>query len=170
MSREQDALKSEMIKAINDGGAWFVTRPGNYIKIGYNESDNCMYARECVFRDGALTGKAYSFGTDWFDISMHGSRTDIYSDPDTFRKWEISYDPERGTHVASSDGEASPSAKLVEFCRQADSEALNGISGGYHIDSAAFAEEMQTSEGKAGKLSDILKKAKQNGSLGNLEK
>lgn len=170
MSREQDLLKSEMTKKIYNGGAWFSTREGNYLKIGYSESDNRLYARECVFRDGAMTGAAYTFGTDWFDISMRGRRTDIYVDPDTLKKWEIRYDPEHGTKFRSSEGAPAPSMQLMGFCKQADHEAIEGIAGAYHINSAGFAEEMQPAEASASRLSDILKKAEQNGSIGNLEK
>lgn len=170
MSREQDLLKSEMTKQIYGSGAWFSTREDNYLKIGYSESDNRLYARECVFRDGVLTGNAYSFGTDWFDISMRGRRTDIYVDPDTLRKWEIRYDPENGTKFRSSEGASNPPVQLMNFCREADREALEGIAGAYHINSAGFAEEMQPSEAGPAKLADILKKAAQNGSLDNLSK
>lgn len=169
MSREQDLLKSEMTKSIYSGGAWFSTREGNYLKIGYSESDNRLYARECVFRDGTLCGAAYTFGTDWFDISMRGRRTDIYVDPDTLKKWEISYDPEHGTRFRSREGSPSPSMQLMDFCRQADREALEGITGTYHINSAGFAEEIQPAEASASRLADILKKAAENGSLDNLD-
>lgn len=168
MSREQDLLKSEMTKKIYNGGAWFSTREGNYLKIGYSESDNRLYARECVFRDGTMTGAAYTFGTDWFDISMRGRRTDIYVDPDTLKKWEIRYEPEHGTKFRSAEGEPRPPMQLMNYCKQADQEVLAGGLNAYHIDSAGFAEEMEPSEGRTGKLADILKKAEQNGSIDNL--
>ena len=78
---KKEALKSEMIERIRSGGAWFTTRKDKYVKIGFSEADNCYFARECFFKDDALEGGAYSFGTDWFDISFHGKYIDIYVDP-----------------------------------------------------------------------------------------
>lgn len=170
MRNEQDTIKSEMMKQIYDGGAWFRTKADNYLKIGFSEADNRLCARECVIKEGTLEGHAYTFGTDWFDISFHGRRIDIYVDPDTFRKWNICYDPDKGTYADHTGTEGSPSMQLLNFCRQADKEALNGIGSSFLIDSAGFAEEMQSSDNGRGKLGDILRKARENGSLDNLEK
>ena len=132
-----NALKSEMLAAIRKSGAWFTTRNDTFIKIGYSPEDNCYFARECIFRDGTMTGGAYTFGTDWFDISFHGKYIDIYVDPETFRRWDIVYDPENGTCGA---GESGRQARMLGFCRQADQEALAGGLDAYQIHSANFSK------------------------------
>lgn len=152
MAKQNDNLKSEMITRINEGGAWFSTRENNYLKIGRSGEGLC--ARACVIRDGELTGSAYTFGTDWFDISFHGRLTDIYVDPDTLRKWDFRYDPERGTVYDSAEG-TTPPLQLTEFCRQADQEALQGVKDAFHIDGAGFASELTPSEAKMGRTRDI---------------
>ena len=85
MANKKEALKSGMIGNIRSGGAWFTTRKDKYVKIGFSEADNCYFARECFLKDGSLEGGAYSFGTDWFDISFHGRYIHIYADPDSGR-------------------------------------------------------------------------------------
>ena len=85
----KEKLQKEMFDSIRDGGAWFCTGTGRYVKIGYSKENNCYFARECFLKDGGLEGGAYSFGTDWFDISIRGRHTDIYADADTFKSWNI---------------------------------------------------------------------------------
>ena len=97
MANKKEALKSGMIGNIRSGGAWFTTRKDKYVKIGFSEADNCYFARECFLKDGSLEGGAYSFGTDWFDISFHGRYIHIYADPDTFRQWPVLYRAGAGT-------------------------------------------------------------------------
>ena len=156
--REKDALKQQMLDRIWHGGAWFTTRTDNFMKIAYSAADECLFARECVLREGTLIGGAYTFGTDWFDISFHGRRIDIYCDPETFRSWEIVYDPDRGTMISTSEGDNEPPApvssaksqRLLKFCSEADQEVLGGapsVRTAYHIDGAPFAKTISLSEG-----------------------
>ncbi len=140
-----------MFEAIRNGAAWFTTRKDKYVRIGYSQEDDCYFARECFFRDGVLEGGAYSFGTDWFDISFHGRRIDIYADPDTFRCWEIFYDPQKGTYCKDRDNQSGQFKRLYEFCRRADKEALAGIRDPYEIDGTNFEVIIELSEdGKQG--------------------
>ena len=89
MSKADDMLQAEMLEKIKSGGAWFTTRIDHFVKIRYDEFEDCYYARECFFNEGKLEGGAYTFGTDWFDISFHGrGYIDIYADPDSFQSWE----------------------------------------------------------------------------------
>ena len=137
-----------MLESIRNGGAWFNTRQDKFIKIGYSETDNCYFARECFLKDGGLDGGAYSFGTDWFDISFHGRYIDIYVDPETFKSWPIRYDAERGTLYENTDEGVGQGERILEFCKQADKEALEGITRSFQIDSANFDAVMQLSEQK----------------------
>ena len=137
MSRKE-ALKSEMIEKIRSGGAWFTTRKDKYVKIGFSEADNCYFARECFFKEGTLEGGAYSFGTDWFDISFHGKYIDIYVDPDTFRQWPVSYSTEQGTVYDKSEDASGEAERMLKFCKRADREALLGIADAYEISGTNF--------------------------------
>jgi hypothetical protein len=128
-----------MIEDIRSGGAWFVTRKDKYVKMGFSEEDGLIFARECFLKDGTLEGGAYTFGTDWFDISFHGKYIDIYADPDSFESWEVSYDPARGTRIKDSDDAVGIAKRVLGFCRQADAEALAGIRNAYTIDSTNFS-------------------------------
>lgn len=166
MSRD-DLLKAEMIDAIHLGGAWFTTRDNCFIKIGSSGNEDLMYARVCIIEaesksaaaDNALRGGAYTFGTDWFDISFHGRLIDIYVDPDTLKTWDIRYDEEHGTYMSPGNG-LIKDGSLVEFCRQADQEVLSGaVNGGikaYQIDGAGFAKELPPSEKKMGRTKRIF--------------
>jgi hypothetical protein len=155
---EKDALKQEMLDRIWHGGAWFTTRPHYYLKIAYSEADGCLFARECVVKTGAaeapaptVEGGAYTFGTDWFDISFHGRSIDIYCDPDTFKSWNIEFVPGRGTVIAITEGDneaPAPTAsaktqRLLKFCAEADRDALAdapAVLTAYHISGAPFAK------------------------------
>ena len=136
--KRNEELKSVMLEDIKSGGAWFNTRQDKYVKIGFSEADNCYFARECFLADGDLEGGAYTFGTDWFDISFHGRYIDIYVDPDTFKSWPINYSPDRGTRLKDSEEAVGQAERLLEFCRQADNEALAGITRSYQIDGTNF--------------------------------
>lgn len=138
MSSKKEAVKSEMIEKIRSGGAWFTTRKDKYVKIGFSEPDNCYFARECFLKDGTLEGGAYSFGTDWFDISFHGKYIDIYVDPDTFRQWPVSYAPEKGTCYKDGEECAGQAERILKFCRRADMETLHGITDVYEISGTNF--------------------------------
>ena len=138
MKSSKEALKSAMIDDIRSGGAWFTTRKDKYVKIGFNESDGCYFARECFMKDGEPEGGAYSFGTDWFDISFHGKYIDIYVDPDTFRQWPVEWSAGRGTHYKGKDECVGQAKRVLEFCRQADEEAQAGINNAYQIDGTNF--------------------------------
>lgn len=138
MGSKKEALKSEMIGKIRSEGAWFTTRKDKYVKIGFSEADNCYFARECFLKDGTLEGGAYSFGTDWFDISFHGRYIDIYVDPDTFRQWPVSYSAERGTIYDRSEEPSGQAERMLKFCKRADREALPGITGAYEISGTNF--------------------------------
>lgn len=149
LSQKENAnemLKRDMLDKIKELGAWFCTRPDNYLKIGYSETDDCYFARECVLKDGGLVGGAYSFGTDWFDISFHGKYIEMFADPETFKRWDIYYDKDKGTCFRDSDGAAGMAGRMLEFCREADEDALRGGLNPYHIDRAAFAETIELSE------------------------
>lgn len=155
MAKDNDQIKAEMIKRINSGGAWFSTREQNYLKIAAGGQENSLYARECIIADdGTMTGEAYTFGTDWFDISFHGRLVDIYIDPDSLKIWDVRYDRDRGTYAAEGDG-AGPSGSLLAFCRDADMEALSGSIRAYHIDGAGFARNLGASEMRMGRKKDI---------------
>lgn len=138
MRNRKEELKRVMLENIREGGAWFVTRKDKFTKIGYSEGDDCYFARECFLEDGTLEGGAYSFGTDWFDISFHGRYIDIYVDPETFREWPISWSAEGGTRYKSADACVGQAERLLKFCRQADAEALEGITFAYQIDGTNF--------------------------------
>lgn len=144
MGKDNDSLKAEMISAIRSGGAWFSTRENNYLKIADSGEGGRLCARECIVNDGAVSGRAYTFGNDWFDISFHGRLVDIYVDPDTLKVWD--------------EEELNGSGKLAAFCRQADSEALAGNMHPYHIDGAPFAENLMPSEARMGRKDGILSK------------
>ena len=135
---KKEALKSEMIEKIRSEGAWFTTRKDKYVKIGFSDADNCYFARECFLKDGTLEGGAYSFGTDWFDISFHGKYIHIYADPDTFRSWPISFDAENGTRYKDGEETAGLAERIFKFCRRADKEALLGIRDAYEINGTNF--------------------------------
>ena len=137
MSRKE-AVKSEMIEKIRSEGAWFTTRKDKYVKIGYSAADNCYFARECFFKESALEGGAYSFGTDWFDISFHGKYIDIYADPDTFKSWPVSFIAEKGTCYKGGEECAGQAERVLKFCMRADMEALTGIRDAYKIDGTNF--------------------------------
>ena len=138
MNSKKEALKSEMIEKIRSEGAWFTTRKDKYVKIGFSGTDNCYFARECFFKDGTLEGGAYSFGTDWFDISFHGKYIDIYADPDTFRQWPVSYIPGSGTRYKDGEECAGQAERILKFCKRADREALLGITDAYEISGTNF--------------------------------
>ena len=135
---KKEAVKSEMIENIRSRGAWFTTRKDKYVKIGFSEADNCYFARECFFKEGALGGGASSFGTDWFDISFHGKYIDIYADPDTFRSWPVKYTAENGTRYKDGAECAGQAERILKFCKRADMEALAGIRDAYKIDGTNF--------------------------------
>lgn len=141
-----EMLKREMLEKIKEFGAWFSTRKDNYLKIGYSETDNSYFARECILKDGGLEGGAYSFGTDWFDISFHGKYVELFADPDTFKRWDIIYDREKGTCYKDADGGVGMGKRVLDFCKGADEEALKGGLNPYRIDRAAFAETIELSE------------------------
>lgn len=146
MANKKEALKSGMIGNIRSGGAWFTTRKDKYVKIGFSEADNCYFARECFLKDGSLEGGAYSFGTDWFDISFHGRYIHIYADPDTFRQWPVLYRAGAGTVYSRAadqaegggSGLSGQAERILKFCRQADAEALAGIDAAYEINGTNF--------------------------------
>ena len=138
MNSKKEAIKSEMIGNIRSEGAWFTTRKDKYVKIGFSPIDNCYFARECFLKDGTLEGGAYSFGTDWFDISFHGKYIDIYVDPDTFRQWPVSCDPENGTSYDKAEEPSGQAERMLKFCKRADREALLGIADAYEISGTNF--------------------------------
>jgi hypothetical protein len=138
MNSIKEALKSGMIEIIRSGGAWFTTRKDKFVKIGFSEPDNCYFARECFFKEDTLEGGAYSFGTDWFDISFHGKYIDIYVDPDTFKQWPVSYSAGRGTSYDRSEEPSGQAERMLKFCKRADREALLGITDAYEISGTNF--------------------------------
>ena len=127
-----------MIEAIRSEGAWFTTRKDKFVKIGFSVTDGCYFARECFIKDGSLGGGAYSFGTDWFDISFHGKYIDIYVDPDTFRQWPVVWTAESGTVYKKAAENSGTAERILRFCRQADAEALTGISDAFQINGTNF--------------------------------
>ena len=136
MNKEE--LKSNMLERIRNGGAWFSTGQEEFVKIGHDETDDQYYARECFFRDGELEGGAYTFGTDWFDISFHGRRIDIYVDPDTFKSWKVWYEEDRGTCMDADEARTAQGERVLNFSRQADQEAMTGLLGVYQISGTNF--------------------------------
>ena len=138
MIGKNDALKSAMIEKIRGEGAWFTTRKDKYVKIGFSGTDNCYFARECFFQDGALEGGAYSFGTDWFDISFHGKYIEIFADPDTFKSWPVSWTAENGTRYKDGAECAGQAERVLKFCKRADFEALQGTPDAFKIDGTNF--------------------------------
>ena len=146
MESRKEVMKRGMVDKIRKVGTWFCTRKDKYVKIGFSEPDDSYFARECFLADGGLQGGAYSFGTDWFDISFHGKYIDIYADPDTFKVWPVSYSSERGTHFEKSDERDARAERMLEFCKQADAEALAGITDPYHINGTNFEHLRNTKE------------------------
>lgn len=144
--RESNKLQAEMMDAIRSGAAWFTTGKDKFVKIGYSKVDGCYFARECNLKDGSLEGGAYSFGTDWFDISFHGKRIDIYTDPETFKRWDVLYDPVKGTAMKGVKDAVSIEARILEFCKQADREALAGNLEPFVISGTNFDKVIQLSE------------------------
>ena len=138
MIGKKDALKSAMIEKIRGEGAWFTTRKDKFVKIGFSGTDKCYFARECFFKDGALEGGAYSFGTDWFDISFHGKYIEIFADPDTFRSWPVSWTAENGTRYKDGAECAGQAERVLKFCKRADFEALQGTPDAFKIDGTNF--------------------------------
>ena len=139
-----EALKREMLEAINGGGCWFCIRKDNYVKIGLDEVEGLLFARECIFKESSdgtriLEGGAYSFGLDWFDLRVGGRSIDIYADAESFQGWDIWYDRNEGTcHKTREDGR-EPGKRLIKFCTLADQEALAGINKYYTISSTNFS-------------------------------
>lgn len=147
MKNRDESLKPEMLDKIMSGGAWFSTGKNKYLKIGYSETDDCLIARECTVTDeGSLEGGAYTFGTDWFDICFHGRYIDIYVDPKTFRRWDVWYDPEKGTRFKAPEDRIKKAERIAKFCRQADGEALAGGIEPYMITGADFSNVIELSE------------------------
>ena len=136
--REANQLQAEMMERIIDGGAWFTTGRDKYVKIGLSKLDGCYFARECDLKDGAMEANAYSFGTDWFDISFHGKYIDLYADADTFKVWEVWYEKEKGTRYKSAYKSIDIAKRVVEFCKLADEEILSGIDNPYLITGTNF--------------------------------
>ena len=133
-----EALKRDMLDAIKNGGCWFCIRRNNFVKIIHDEVEGLLFARECQFKDDIMEGGAYTFGMNWFDISIRGKSIDIYADAESFQSWDIWYDKDQGTcHKTREDGK-EPSKRLVKFCIQTDQEALQGISKYFTIDSTNF--------------------------------
>lgn len=131
----KEKQRKEMLDRIRAGGAWFVTGTDRYTKIGYSKEDNCYFARECFLENGGLKGGAYTFGTDWFDISFHGRYIDIYADAETFKNWDIEADASKDGDV---EGTNDLAMRLLDFCREADEEALNTDIEAYRINSTNF--------------------------------
>ena len=171
MADNNDFIKADMIERINSGGAWFRTRENNYLKIARSDTDASMYALACAVKragDGGASGSegavncdagAYSFGTDWFDISFHGKLIDIYVDPDTLQRWDIVFGEE--LQLRSEDGRLENASKLALFCKQADSEIREAMESGtalkaFQIDGAGFAQELEPSEPKMGRRKSIF--------------
>ena len=176
-----------MIAGINSGGVWFRTRENNYLKIGRSDTDDCLYAMACAVKpadagtSGAgagasgcgdssstrgnahgytLVAGAYTFGTDWFDISFHGRLIDIYVDPDTLQHWDVIYS-EPVLQLKDADGRIENASRLALFCRQADREIREAMESGavlkaFQIDGAGFARELEPSEAKMGRRKSIF--------------
>ena len=138
MKNKKEAIKSEMIERIRSGGAWFTTRKDKYVKIGFSGSDGQYFARECFLKEGMLEGGAYSYGTDWFDISFHGRYIDIYADPDTFKEWPVTWTSDHGTGYKGGEECTGQAERVLKFCRRADAEALAGIRDAYQINGTNF--------------------------------
>ena len=136
--KEANKLQAEMMDNIREAGAWFDIGREKYVKIEYSEIDNLYLARECDLKKKDMEAKAYTFGSDWFDISFHGKYIDIYADADTFKKWEIWYEPGKGTQSKSSYKSLDIGKRIIEFCTKADSEALSGPSPCYEISGTNF--------------------------------
>lgn len=136
--KEVGKLQAEIMEKILHGGAWFTTRRERFVKIEYSEIDGCYFARECNLKDDSLEAFAYSFGTDWFDISIRGPHIDIYSDPDTFKTWEIWYERGTGTMFNSAYKATEIGKRMIEFCREADREVLSEINEPYEISGTNF--------------------------------
>lgn len=157
MSKEQDLQKADMINRIHNGGAWFCTRKGNYLKIS-SVSEGLLYARECIVRDGTITGGAYTFSTDWFDISFHGRWIDIYIDPDTLSSWDVVRSEEGSLRFMPVTGSSYQPADLEHFCAEADREVLAGPPAAFHLDGASFTQYLAPSEERMGSRESILSK------------
>ncbi len=135
-----EMLRREMLDSINQGGAWFIVPNKVLVKIGRDPASGLLFARECRFKDDVLECSAYSFGTDWFDISFHGPYIDIFADAESFQRWDIWYDTSKGTLSKTRDDGKEPSLRLVEFCTQADKEALSGTTNPYIISGTNFSK------------------------------
>ena len=139
-NEQNEALKRDMLDAIQNGGCWFSTRRNHYVKITRDEVEGLLFARECHFEDEEMEGGAYTFGMDWFDISIRGKSIDIYADAESFQSWDIWYDKEQGTCYKTREDGREPSKRLIKFCTGADLEARHGIPRYYTIDSTNFAK------------------------------
>ena len=163
MADGNNSLKAEMIGRINKGGAWFTTRKGNYLKITGSDAGSGMSAAAfAIADDKTVSAAAYTFGTDWFDISFHGGLIDIYVDPDTLKRREIVIEGPDSLKLISEDGAGDSTSRLAAFCRQAYMELMasspaSGLSGAYHIDGAGFAAELTPSEARMGRRKSIFK-------------
>jgi hypothetical protein len=164
MAEDKDLLKADMIENINKGGAWFTTREGSYLKIGRNDTDAGMFAAAFAVNNGEIEAGAYTFGSDWFDISFHGSLIDIYVDPDTLKHWDVVYEDESGSgsrsmNLKSDDGSLENMSRIALFAKQADAELRASLPDrlpAYRIDGAGFARELTPSEAKMGRKKDIF--------------
>lgn len=145
---EKDKLRKEMLDRILNEGAWFKVGQDRFVKIGYSKEDNCYFARECFRKNGGLQGGAYSFGTDWFDISFHGKYIDIYADAETFKDWNISHDSAR----TGADGEAvsteDTAQRILDFCREADAEVMEKDPAAYSISGTNFDKILEIRSGR----------------------
>lgn len=136
---DKDVLRKEMLDKIRSSGAWFCTGTDRFVKIIFSKEDNCYFARECFRKDdGSLEGGAYSFGTDWFDISFHGKHVDIYADADSFRDWDISHDEGKSGGDDGPDDKEDTAERLLEFCKEADAEVRAGDPPAYRISGTNF--------------------------------
>ena len=135
---EKDTRRKEMLDKILKDGAWFCVGQDRFVKIGFSKEDNCYFARECFRKNGGLQGGAYTFGTDWFDISFHGKYIDIYADAETFKHWDISYDAGKTLESEPVDDKEDTAERLLEFCRAADAEVMEGDPAAYRIDGTNF--------------------------------
>lgn len=133
-----EALKRDMLEAITSGGCWFCTRKNKYVKIGYDEVDGVIFARECHLKDDGMEGGAYTFAMDWFDLSVRPRSIDIYADAESFESWDIWYDSQNGTCNKTREDGRDPSLRLINFCARADQEALAGLPRYYTINSTNF--------------------------------
>lgn len=164
MAEDKDLLKADMIENINKGGAWFMTREGNYLRIGRSDTDAGMFAAAFAVKDGGIEAGAYTFGSDWFDISFHGSLIDIYVDPDTLKRWDVVYAEDGDSQAPSmnlkcEDGSLENMSRIALFAKQADAELRASLPDrlpAYRIDGAGFARELTPSEAKMGRKKDIF--------------